>query len=468
MPGPDARLTATPAGGSRHGRWVTVAAIAAIAALGATTQAQQAPPQAAPPPTSSSRVAHAGAVVDLLVAQEFAKVIAQFDETMKLALSEESLRSGWTTLLAQAGKFGRCDGSREEQRGAFTAVIATCDFEKATIDFTVVFDAEGRIAGLRSGLHAPPVSYSPPAYAVEGAYAEREVIVGEGEWALPGTLTLPAGDGRSAAVVLVHGSGPNDRDETLGPNKMFKDLALGLASKGVAVLRYDKRTLVHRVKLDGVTQFTVKEETTDDALAAVALLRALPQIDPARIFVAGHSLGGMVAPRIAAADPKIAGLIIMAGAVRPLELAILDQFQYLASADGTISTEEQKAIDEAHQTVAAVAALTAADAASGRYIVGAPVSYWLDLRGIDPPAEAAKLPQRLLVLQGGRDYQVTVADFERWQAALKPRPAAEFRLYPPLNHLFLPGSGPSLPAEYYTPGHVPVEVINDIVEWIRR
>ncbi len=155
-------------------------------------------------------------------------------------------------------------------------------------------------------------------------------------------MTKPAGVGPFPAVVLVHGSGPNDRDETFGPNKTFKDLALGLGSRGVAVLRYDKRTKVYGAKVSKLNPFTLKAETIDDALEAVALLRKEPGIDATAIFVLGHSLGGTAAPRIGAADSGIAGLIMLAGAVRPLEQSIVDQMQYLADADGVISDAERR------------------------------------------------------------------------------------------------------------------------------
>jgi dienelactone hydrolase len=307
-----------------------------------------------------------------------------------------------------------------------------------------------------------------PAYVTTSAFKESEVTVGSGEWAVPGTIAMPVGTGPFPAVVLVHGSGPNDRDESFGPNKTFKDVALGLATRGIAVLRYDKRTKVHQAKLVNLTAFTVKDESIDDTLLAIGLLRANPLIDPAKIFVIGHSLGGMLIPRIAAADPKIAGVVVMAGAVRSLEQSILDQLQYLAEADGVVSPEEGKQIEGARQLVGIVAKLTPEDAKSGKDLSGAPASYWLDLRGYDPPAVAARLPQRVLVLQGARDYQVTVADFERWKTGLATKKNAEFKLYPTLNHLFLPGTGKSLPTEYSTPGHVPVEVIDDIAAWIKK
>ena len=443
----------------------------------AAPQGQSAPPapqtQAAPPPVTRPAVAtlvpRAEAAVDALAAKEFAKVFAQFNATVKAALPEEKLRAVWDSVQTQAGAFQRRTGVTTQVRGDLTAVAVACDFERAKVEVIFIFDATGEIGGLQMRpAPAPAPPYAAPDYAVASAYTEREVTVGAGEWALPGTLTMPAGAGPFPAIVLVHGSGPNDRDESFGPNKTFKDLALGLGSRGVAVLRYDKRTKVHGVKIAPLTQFTVKEETIDDALLAAALLRKEPGIDPKRIYVLGHSLGGMLAPRIAAADPSLAGIIVMAGAVRSLDQSILDQMTYLANADGVVSEAEQNTLAGARQTIETVKALTSADAASGKGISGGPASYWLDLRGYNPPAHAATLKTRILVLQGARDYQVTVEDFEKWKTALAGKATAEFRLYPTLNHLFLPGEGKSLPAEYSKPGHVPVDVINDIAAWARK
>jgi dienelactone hydrolase len=102
--------------------------------------------------------------------------------------------------------------------------------------------------------------------------------------------------------------------ETVGANKPFKDLATGLASRGIAELTYDKRTLIHRARVAALKDFTVKQEVIDDALEAVKALRAQLGLDPRRVFVLGHSLGGMLIPRIGTADPTITGLIILAGA----------------------------------------------------------------------------------------------------------------------------------------------------------
>jgi fermentation-respiration switch protein FrsA (DUF1100 family) len=176
----------------------------------------------------------------------------------------------------------------------------------------------------------------------------------------------------------------------------------------------------------------------------------------------------MLAPRIAAADPKLAGVVVLAGAARPLERAILEQLTYLANADGTVTPDEQKAIADARALGETVAALTPSDAASAARIGNAPASYWLDLRGYDAPSAARAVKAPMLILQGERDYQVTMEEFARWRAALAGRRDVTFKSYPSLNHLFVAGTGKSGPAEYARPAHVAQEVVDDIAAWVRR
>ena len=409
--------------------------------------------------------ARARTFVDLMAGGRCTDAVESFTPPMKAAMPVERLSATWNGLIAQAGPFRRQVTASVLPRGVLSVVVVTCEFERATIDVHVTVNPANLVGGLFLR-PAAAVAYRLPAYATPAAYQESEVTVGTGQWALPGTLTMPVGPGPVPAAVLVHGSGPGDRDATVGQVKPFKDLALGLASRGIAVLRYDKRTRVHAHRMGPAPGFTVTDETIDDALAAVQLLRRTPGVDPGRVVVVGHSLGGMLVPRIAAADARIAGFVVMAGAARPMEQAIVEQARYLAAADGVTSAEEQTRLDQLERVAARVRALTPADATSPERLLGAAASYWLDLRGYDPPAAAAKVRRPMLLLQGERDYQVTMEEFSRWKAALAGRADVSFRSYGELNHLFVAGAGRSVPAEYETPGHVSEAVIGDIAAWI--
>lgn len=124
--------------------------------------------------------------------------------------------------------------------------------------------------------------------------ADEKIVLGaETKYPLNGILTFPnETNGLFPTVVLVHGSGPSNMDEKIGNNYPFKDLAEGLSEKGIAVLRYDKRTLVYGKEMKNDTGLSVKEETIDDAILASDFLQKDSRIDSNKIFIVGHSLGG--------------------------------------------------------------------------------------------------------------------------------------------------------------------------------
>ncbi len=417
---------------------------------------------------------------ELLAAVEkgdFQLAVRDFDATMLRLSGPDKLEAMWKKQLpAQLGAFKKQAGARRDELQGYEIVLVTCEFEKATLDARVVFDKAGKIAGLGFVPTAPPAKYEPPAYADPAKFEETEVTVGSGDWALPGTLTVPKGAGPFPALVLVHGSGPNGRDEELGPNKPFKDLAWGLASRGIAVLRYDKRSKVYQAKILADAKLeatmTVKEETIDDALAAAALLEKTKGIDRGRVFILGHSLGGFLMPRIAlAAEPLgIAGFISMAGLTQPLDDTILRQMAYLYGLAGSaVSEEDKKKLEALKSEVAKIKALTDADRNSTTKLMGAMPAYWLDVRGYNPPETAKSVAKPMLILQGGRDYQVTTEDLENWKKALGGRKDVEFHLYPKLNHLFFEGEGMITPLEYMQKhGSVAPYVIDDIANWISK
>ncbi|OGC92722.1 MAG: hypothetical protein A2W25_06910 [candidate division Zixibacteria bacterium RBG_16_53_22] len=412
----------------------------------------------------------AAQIVTQLSKHDFAAAEADFDSTMKAALAGEKLSEAWNGLQGQVGQYKGQKSTRAEEYAGYRLIVVTAEFEKADIDIRVAFDAAGRVAGLTFAPSQPPVpEFQTASYVDTKAFRKSEVTIGSADWALPGTLTVPWGGGLAPAVVLVHGSGPNDRDETIGPNKPFRDLAEGLSSLGIAVLRYDKRTYKHGQKMiPFLDSLTVKEETIDDAIAAVNILKKTPGIDTSKIFVLGHSLGGTLIPRIGQAGPGIAGFIVMAGATKPLEDLVVEQIAYIFALDGDISEAERGQLEPIQTQVAFVKSdsLTP-NTPREKLPLGMPARYWLDLRAYNPAESARNLNRPMLILQGERDYQVTMENFAAWKKALGDRKDVTFISYPELNHLFIQGKGKSSPDEYNQPGHVSIKVIQDIANWVK-
>lgn len=397
-------------------------------------------------------------IAKTLVAQmatgNFDKAVEPFDQTMKRALPAGKLKEVWDGLTKQYGQFQRATETTTEKVQQYDVVFVTCEFQRGKLDTKVVFDGNKV-----TGLFFVPGQYRTPPYVDSSKFDEKEIQIGKGFWTLRGTLSLPKGPGPFPAVVFVHGSGPHDRDETIGPNKPFRDLAHGLASRGVAVLRYEKRTKHHPILMAlSASTITVRTETIDDAVAAVEALATEKKID--RIFVLGHSLGGMLLPRIGKGSPKIAGFISLAGSTRPLEDLVLDQTRYL------LAGKEPEKLREIERQVAKAKSVSE-KTPSNELPLGIPARYWLDLRGYDPAQAAKEIGKPMLILQGERDYQVTMEDFAGWKNALESRKDVTFLSYPRLNHLFVEGEGKSTPAEYSVPGNVAKVVIDDIAEWIK-
>lgn len=448
-------------------RWLIIGlAVALLAGLGTWTLAGKpvpAPAKAAALDPERARLAMR--FLDLLDAAEHEDALAMGTPQLRQALAGGKLQQAWEGVSATFGKRVSRGQPRGETIDGHSVVSSRLQFGMLALDARVAFDANNAISGFWIVPASKPSTA--PAKAADAAHRERELSVGEQPLALPATLTLPMGDGPFPAVVLVHGSGPHDRDETIGPNKPFLDLADGLADQGIAVLRYEKRTRAHPEAFAGDT-FTVDDETVDDALAAVALLRTQNDIDPRNIFVTGHSLGALLAPRIGERDPAIAGLILLAAPASKLEDIVVRQTRYLAGLQGKSNAEIDMALAAIEPQREAIKQL-AADVAPGTpLLLGLPASYWRDLNGYDPIATAGLIKQPMLILQGGRDYQVTVADeFSVWRAAFATNPRFQMIEYPSLGHAFMTGNDPPGPKDVERPAHVDQKVLDDIAQWVK-
>ena len=418
----------------------------------------------------SSAVGAGRQVIQQIAAGQFGKVEAQYDAQMSAALPAGKLAAAWASVLGQMGSFDSIAGARTTRVQIYDVVVIVCKFQQGLIDVEIAFGPDGKIAGLQFRGHQEPAPpWEVPGYAKPDSFTEQPLAVVNGKFELPGTLTLPKGDGPFPAVVLLHGSGPHDQDETVGPNQVLKDLAWGLASRGVAVFRYTKRTQKYGAQSnDDPAKLTVDDETMSDARAAVGLLAKHAKINPKRIFLAGHSLGAYLAPWIASRDSRIYGIAMLAANTRPMEQLMVDQVRYILSAGGTPTPADQTRLADIEESARKIESPGLKPGDTVVVLGGVmPASYWLDLRGYHPTAVAGDLKIPILILQGGRDFQVPPpTNFAEWKTALAGHNNVTLKLYPDLNHLFIAGTGPSLPLEYQQPGHVDEQVVADIAAWI--
>ena len=405
--------------------------------------------------------------INALKQQNYANAYSYFSTDMKNSLPQEQLESIWEYFIATYGSFEEIQQTRQTILNNYTVVYVNCTFSNNyLLVFRIVFDEEKNIDGFWQDAAILMTAYSPPSYVNNQNFTEINITIGNSTWQLPATLSIPTGTGPFPCAILVHGSGPNDRDETVGPNKPFKDIAGGLASKGIAVLRYDKRTKVYPDRLATDKNLTVKEEVVDDVLAAINLLPIQSYVPVSSIIVIGHSLGAMMVPMIASLSDNINGCILMAAPARPLEDLFLSQTIYLANLDGSIDETEQANIDYVESQVEKIKSL---NMTNDEKILGAYKAYWEYLAAYNQTNTAKNLSLPLLFLQGKRDYQVTYKDdFLLWQKELSGKENVTFETFDSLNHLFMSGEVPANSEEYMIENHVQKDVIDTMIDWIKQ
>ncbi len=383
--------------------------------------------------------------VELMSQRKTADAVALFSDEVKAKAPVAVIEQAWTSQTASLGAFKKLGEASRKAMGERELFVRRVEFEKGAVQtFVTVNSRLQKIEGFQ--IKPAPLPYLPAPYAVAAAFRSVEVTFGTKGFELPGTVLVPTGKGPFPAVVLVHGSGPNDRDESQGANKPFRDLAEGLASKGVLVFRYDKRTLVHGAKM---TAPTIDTETVDDAVAAVALLRTRADVDGKRVTVVGHSLGAQLGPQIAK-TAKASRLVLLAPPARTPWQILPQQYRYLGVPEADVVVLETK--------------LNAVrDGKSEEAVMGAPAAYWRDWASRDGLAVAKTLTVPMLVMHGERDYQVIEEDAAAWRKGLQKAKHLDIA---GANHLFITGTGKPGPKEYEVPGHVASEVVNAIAAFV--
>lgn len=402
---------------------------------------------------------------------KFAEAVKTLSPNLQAALPEAALKQLWQSIATQLGQLGKPLSSKVEKNAVHHTVTFGYQAGAVPIEVIIKLDPAGLVDDLLVTAAQPKSEYHKPSYDKADSYTEQEVVVGEGALALPGTLTLPKGEGPFPAVVLVHGSGPNDRDSSVGGAKPFRDLAVGLAGQGVAVLRYEKVTKEHPLKYSLNPKATVQTETIDSALQAVKLLKTNKAIDASRIYVAGHSQGGFAVPKMMQLDPsnEIAGAVILAGPSLSFADTLIDQQQLLIQRAKDLGIPTGP-IEQSAAPWFQVAKMVKDPQYSVDHMPAdfpLPQPYWWYEQKDYVPGEVAKEQNKpLFIVQGENDWQVSMKQFDYWKQELKDRNNVQFKSYPKVNHLLTVYDGVSIGAEYAQSANVSPDIIKDVAAWV--
>jgi dienelactone hydrolase len=407
-------------------------------------------------------------IVDLLLKKDYEKIVAYYDTAYKKSSGVDRLSRQWENVLSKSGEFKKVEEAVETENYKFAMVTIPLVFSKRKTDVKIIFNKKNMVSGLNFFPELVNEPYALPAYYDSTKVIEKPFNFSSDGYDLTGTLSAPLTGKQLPALILVHGSGANDRDETVYSTKIFKDIALGLASKGVVVARYDKRSKTYPSKARS-REKTVRDETINDVLVAYDSLKRNPSVDPKRIFLLGHGFGGMMLPRIAKELPDAGGLIILAANAGPLEDVIYDEASYLLNGDSVAGDKKIVLLDSMMAQVHKIKQLSSAspDTSHERILMHSK-SYWIDLSDYKQTETAKELHLPIYIVHCERDYQVTMKEYDAWKSALEKNKNVHFKLYTKLNHLMQEGSGKSTPAEYIKHANVPEYVIDDFYGWITQ
>lgn len=404
-------------------------------------------------------------ISEALIAENYPNVVQEFTPEVAEKIDADKLEQIWKGITKVYGNLLHTDPIYTDIQKGNLMTVEPFHFEKKILDLKLGFNEDLKVQGVFFTPHTAPKLE----LRETDTFVEQEIIVkSKNGIKLRGIITLPKLSTKVPVAILVHGSGPNDMDETIGPNTLFKDMAEQFASNGIATVRYDKRTKVYAGKSElSFEELTIEEETIIDALAAVKLSRKHKQIDAKRIYVIGHSLGGMCAPKIASDSKHVKGIVMLGANATPLYEIVAEQMTYLFMQDGTLSEEEESQLNTYDEQLKNLEELSLTNNTSDKVLpLNLPAPYWNSIRNYDQVLTAQNLSKPILIIQGGRDYQVTPREYETWKQKLDNMNNVTFKLFDTLNHLMLEGEGASYPDEYLIESDLPEYFCTYISNWI--
>lgn len=418
---------------------------------------------------SQEEIKVAKAFTDFLISNKFDSAYAVIGEQYNRRYTASYIEMLWYSQKKDGGEFVKVDSTWCDLSYHRKTVYQKIILDKKAITLkTNIYN--GFITSFTFSSYKTFETYKDPSYC-KGNFTESFVnIPTVDSIVLPATIVIPKSSkiNRFPILIFVHGSGPSNRDEEIGPNKPFKDLACGLANYNIASIRYEKRSLEYGDQLGlNKDSITIYEETIDDAVSILNYVSTLNYVDSTNIFILGHSQGAMCAPKIMQLYGKEKGGILMAAPARSLPVILLDQINHLLKTDSSDFKTRYIANTLKYQVSVLESDSFSIKTKSVLLPFGQPAKYWLSLKTFDQLKTAREIQKPLLILQGEKDYQVTMTDFNLWQNSVD-KSSTTFKHYPKLNHLFFKGGAVNDPLEYERPSHVDNEVIKDIAEWVKE
>lgn len=410
----------------------------------------------------------------IAIAQKFAKHIVngRFEKASEYCGEQEQkkmekeLKDLWEQSGVGLGKLRSFGEASAEEMGDRKLVTIPATFENGSVQMAILVDTDETVVWIKYQSLTVRGGGTSEATGEKADLDMRDVSFGKEPWVVKGKLALPKGKKSVPAVILVHGTGPRDADQTTGAYKPFENLAQGLASQGIAVLRFPNRTFAYKNKLSKAKTLSVGEEAIEDVVEALKFLRKQKGINKSKIYLLGIGFGAIAATEIAKEDKELAGVILLASSPRNFADYLETQLTYLASLPGKLGENNKKALDESRDLLAKLRDGSAPDDAM---LLGQPISRWKEMNELATRTAKtlAELDCRVFIAGAGRDYQVTRADYDEYKNVLKDRPNVKFKWYKALNHYFVRGEGKSTPGEYEQPATIDPVVIEQLGKWVK-
>lgn len=371
---------------------------------------------------------------------------ALFSDATRQQLSDDMMKQVLEQMKEQMGAFKELKETTQQAQMGMTVTVTRMVYEKSEVDLTLAFNKEGKLDGI---LFQPAQDEVIEPQETD-AYAETSIKVGEHE--LDGMLTMPKNAEKPPVVILIQGSGQHNMNEGSGETATFNELAHGLAERGIATIRYNKR-FFQLPELAGDNNYSVEAEILEDADAAVKLAKGyVDEGKASSIFVMGHSLGGCVAPSIAQRNSDVKGIISLAGTSRDLIEVIIDQLS--AQLEDAESDAQKNMIQAELDKAAKMQEGSDKDA----ILLDWGSNYYDSLKALKIGETAKSLDIPMLFLQGKEDVQVYAdKDFPLWQETLKDKSNCTYKLYDGLGHFFSDEDG-----------HFNKTVLDDTAEFIKN